>query len=176
MRSNEQHTSNKTQLFGELVHQHQSSVFAFIRSIGVTVDAVEDVAQEAFLVAYKKFDQFDVNKASFFTWICGIARHLFMNDKRKQVRRSLLQNKVISDMLLKLDAPFGEHHKDELQLLSKCLNLLDPQAQQMLKDRYENDKKSHRIALEAGKKPAAIRQQLVRLRSILKKCVGDKLI
>jgi RNA polymerase sigma-70 factor (ECF subfamily) len=168
-------TQDSLQAFGELVKENQSSILAFVRSIGVAVDAVEDIAQEAFLIAYKKFDGFDKDKASFTTWVCGIVRHLFLNDKRKQTRRAMLQNQVIGDMLLKMDAPFGEHHKDELQLLKGCVEEMEPQARDLLKERYENNKKSHKLAIETGRKPAAIRQQLVRLRAMLKTCIGGKL-
>jgi RNA polymerase sigma-70 factor (ECF subfamily) len=87
----------------------------------------------------------------------------------------MLQNQVIGDMLLKMDAPFGEHHKDELQLLKGCVEEMEPQARDLLKERYENNKKSHKLAIETGRKPAAIRQQLVRLRAMLKTCIGGKL-
>ena len=138
-------------------------------------DAVEDIAQEAFMIAYQKFESFDHSKASFNTWICGIVKHLFLNDKRKQARRANLQNQVISDMLLKREATFGEHYKFELSLLEACLSEMDPNAQLLIRERYQNNKKSHNLAEETGRKPAAIRQQLVRLRAILRKCVGDKL-
>ena len=46
--------TEKLESFTELVKVHQSGLRAFIRSIGVSRDKVDDYAQEAFLIAYKK--------------------------------------------------------------------------------------------------------------------------
>ena len=73
--------SSKLKAFNELVHQHQSSLRAFIRSVGVSKENVDDYAQEAFLVAYKKFSEFDSDKGSFGVWIKGIIRYLILNEK-----------------------------------------------------------------------------------------------
>lgn len=171
----ENQTLDKVQAFSSLVNETQASVRAFVRSIGVASDAVDDIAQEAFLIAFKKFHEFDDSKASFRTWVFGIAKNLFMNDKRKEARRSRLQNQMIGDMLLKLEAPFKDHRQDEIKTLKSCIESMDDDNRDLLKNRYVNNKKSHELAEETGQKPAAVRQKLLRLRAILKKCMGEKL-
>ena len=77
----------KLEAFTQLVKKHQSGLRAFIRSIGVSSEKVDDYAQEAFLVAYKKFNEYDSDKASFGVWLKGIIRYLILNDQRKAARR-----------------------------------------------------------------------------------------
>ena len=98
-----------------------------------------------------------------------------MNDKRKEARRGRLQNQMITDMLLKLEVPFKDHRQDELKTLKTCIETMEGDNRELLKNRYVNNKKSHELAEETGQKPAAVRQKLLRLRAILKKCMGEKL-
>jgi RNA polymerase sigma-70 factor, ECF subfamily len=162
--------------FTGLVRETQSSVRAFIRSIGAKADAVDDIAQEAYIVAFKKFDEFDSSKASFKTWMFGIVRFLFLNDSRKEARRSRLRNMLIGDILMEVEEPFKEASTSELAALNSCLESLDDDARELIQQRYAHKKKSQALAEETGRKPEAVRQQLLRLRGLLKKCVSEKLI
>ncbi|HEY4300473.1 MAG TPA: sigma-70 family RNA polymerase sigma factor [Candidatus Didemnitutus sp.] len=69
--------------FGALVRSHQSSVRHFLRRLtrGDTAQA-DDLAQETFLRAYRGLARFE-RRASFSTWLLGIAHNLWRNDRRK---------------------------------------------------------------------------------------------
>jgi RNA polymerase sigma-70 factor (ECF subfamily) len=163
------------QEFTGLVKLHQSSLRAFIRSIGVCREMVDDYAQEAFLVAYKKFDEYDSERASFGIWVKGISRFLILNDKRKSARRLRLQNQFICDLLISDPISMDENNENELEALQGCISKLEDPSKTMLRKRYEEKKNSKELALIFNRKPSAIRQQLLRIRLILKNCLDRTL-
>ena len=68
--------------FTALVEEHQASLRAFVRSLGVRMDWVDDLAQDAFVVAHGELDNFDQER-DFGKWLRGIARNLVRNELRK---------------------------------------------------------------------------------------------
>jgi RNA polymerase sigma-70 factor (ECF subfamily) len=70
--------------FGELVRRHQSSVRGLLRQLTRTdIALADDLAQEAFLRAYKNIRSFR-GEARFSTWIYRIAYNCFREDARKR--------------------------------------------------------------------------------------------
>jgi RNA polymerase sigma-70 factor (ECF subfamily) len=70
-----------TAAFGELVARHQTAVFrAALAALGSPADA-EDVAQEAFILAYTRLSTFR-GDASFKTWLLTIAWNQAINRRR----------------------------------------------------------------------------------------------
>ena len=71
--------------FGELVLRHQSAVYrAALAAVGVPSDA-DDVAQEAFLLAYTRLGSFR-GAASFKTWLLTITWNQAINRRRANTR------------------------------------------------------------------------------------------
>ena len=70
--------------FGELVRRHQSAVRGLLRQLTRTdIALADDLAQEAFLRAYKKLASFR-GEARFSTWLYRIAYNCFREDARKR--------------------------------------------------------------------------------------------
>ena len=70
--------------FGELVRRHQSSVRGLLRQLTRTdVDLADDLAQQAFLRAYKNIRSFR-GEARFSTWLYRIAYNCFREDARRR--------------------------------------------------------------------------------------------
>ena len=70
--------------FGELVKRHQSSVRGLLRQLTRTDLALaDDLAQEAFLRAYKHIRSFR-GEARFSTWLYRIAYNVFREDARRR--------------------------------------------------------------------------------------------
>ena len=164
--------TEKLDLFTELVKEHQSGLRAFIRSIGISRDKVDDYAQEAMLVAYRKFEDYNEEKGSFGIWLKGIIRYLILNDKRKAARRFRLQDKFIVELLVSDPIAMEDQSEFELDALKMCLAKLDGPARELIKMRYERNMNSKELAERLDRKPVSIRQQLMRIRSILKSCMG----
>ena len=73
--------------FGELVERNRRAVFrAVLAALGSPAEA-DDVAQEAFVTAYRKLDSFR-GEAAFRTWVLAIAWRKAL-DRRKSMTRWL---------------------------------------------------------------------------------------
>ena len=70
--------------FSELVRRHQSGVRATLRRLTAGNHALaDDLAQETFLLAYRKLASFR-HEARFSTWLFRIATNAFLADARKR--------------------------------------------------------------------------------------------
>lgn len=70
--------------FGELVRRHQSTLRAFLRRLtGGRHALADDLAQEAFLEAYRTLSRYR-GDAAFSTWVLGIAYNRFRSARRRE--------------------------------------------------------------------------------------------
>ena len=93
--------SARDELFADLVKEHQVSMRVFVRSLGVESVWVDDLAQDAFVVAYREMDSYDPDR-DFGKWLRGIARNLVRNELRKQGRHRRILHESLSQHLLDL--------------------------------------------------------------------------
>ena len=84
----EQSAKGNKNAFRLLVLRYQKMVFSFLGKFLFQVQALEDLAQETFLRAYRHVADYNAEKgASFPTWLITIARNLAINEKAKEKRR-----------------------------------------------------------------------------------------
>src|SRR5262249_8746390 len=113
-------------LVQSLVQEHQAGVRAFIRALGVDRAWVDDVAQETFLIAYRKLDEWDRTREAG-RWLRGIARLLALNERRKAARRSRLLDGGLAELLIdhaERDPEAITTASDLLAALNSCLQEL----------------------------------------------------
>jgi RNA polymerase sigma-70 factor (ECF subfamily) len=157
-----------------LVQEHQAGVRAFIRALGVLEAWVDDIAQETFLIAYRKLDEWDRSRDAG-QWLRGIARHLAANERRKVARRARLLAGGLADLLI-------EHVESEppppatelLDALHACLQELPESGRELLRRRYADGELAESLAAQLQMRGDALRQKLLRLRLLVKECVERK--
>jgi RNA polymerase sigma-70 factor (ECF subfamily) len=164
--------------FGKLVVDHQSRVRNYIRSLGVASSSVDDLAQEAFVVAYKRFDTYEQG-TSFPAWVCTIARYLVWGDRRKESRRRRILDETITNLLVSND-PYQdlaneEQSSWEISALQTCMDTIPEEHREMVIQRYEKGIEAHDIAERMGIKAGTLRQRLLRLRLALQECMTNAL-
>lgn len=71
--------------FGLLVEQYQDRIFRLLRGM-VPEQDVEDVAQDAFVKAYRNLGNFD-GRSQFFTWLYRIASNTAMDWRKREKHR-----------------------------------------------------------------------------------------
>jgi RNA polymerase sigma-70 factor (ECF subfamily) len=74
-------------VFRLLVLRYQRGVFRFLGVLGFVGQAAEDLAQEAFLRAYRHLGDFDASRSKFSTWLFTIVRNLAANEAERAHRR-----------------------------------------------------------------------------------------
>lgn len=165
--------------FTSVVSEHHSSLRYFILGLGVNPAWVDDMAQDAFLIAYRKWDEFETveNPGA---WLRAIARNVVLNETAKLNRRQRLLNENLTGLLL--DADPEDMTVDERMdaaarraALKLCLRSLTKKARGVVEMRYYHDKKSHEIGELFSMKPAAVRKMLFHARQSLADCLKGKL-
>jgi RNA polymerase sigma-70 factor, ECF subfamily len=168
----------EVELFAEVVREHQSGLRAYVRALGVDEIWVDDVAQEVFLVAYRRQADFKAG-ADYGKWLRGIARHLVVNERRKAARRSRMMHEGIADLLLALtpadDSAFDAVFARLNPAMQECVGQLSPRCQELLHRRYAHCENAASMARQLQMKAEAVRQNLRRIRMAVRECVDRKL-
>ena len=90
--------------FGQLVLAHQNKVFALCVHMVGSREEAEDMAQEAFLKAWRSLDGFH-GESSFATWMHRLTTNLCLDHLRRQTRR---QNVAVAVSLDDEETAFSE--------------------------------------------------------------------
>jgi len=169
------------ELFIEQVREHHAGLRGFVRSLGVDPLWVDDVAQEAFIVAYNRLDEFDHSR-DFGAWLRGIARNLVINERRKDARRKRIISDNLTEVLIASSSASDEEDDEmgdlalvRLNALKECVKGLPEKSLRLLKSRYEDDNSAQDIAEEFSMNPPAVRKALERMRTALRECMEEKM-
>ena len=157
--------------FEALVVEHHVRVRAFVRSLGVDPDWVDDLAQEAFLSAYRDWDSFDESR-DFGRWIRAIALNLVRNEIRKDSRRRrILRTQLTEHLLRHLPEPEERSEPLAVDAIRRCLDELAPTSRQVVLGRYRDGESASQLAERLETSAANVRQMLFRIRQQIKHCV-----
>lgn len=74
--------------FRFLVVRYQRPLFRFLGGFGLGQAVAEELAQEAFLRAYRSLAGYDATKAKFSSWLFTIAKHLAINESARGSQRA----------------------------------------------------------------------------------------
>jgi RNA polymerase sigma-70 factor (ECF subfamily) len=162
--------------FAGLVRLHQARLRAFTAlSIAERAD-VHDIVQEAFIDAWRGLPGFDATRP-FGPWLRTICRNRsakFLRDRLPHRRRELA---LVDAALLEGPVPTEEAQCDQrLTALRACLETLDDAHRQLLRRRYHDEVAVQDIAAALGKSPNGVSMMLLRLKSVLMKCVDGRMV
>ena len=145
----------KDQQLDAAVRVHHSGLRYFIRSLGVNEAWVDDLAQETFLIAHRKWEELD-DPGNAAGWFRQIARNLVMNELTKSGRRQRLLDEKVTGLLIAAEpagpAP-GALQDAEIrhEALRECLDGLPGNVRKVINARYYDDKNATDIGDEFTK-------------------------
>ena len=87
-----------TRDFVELMTQYQGRLYGYILSLSGDPDAANDVLQEANIVLWKQWNQFEPG-TNFKAWAFRIAHFQFMAYRQKKIRDKVLYSDDLLSML-----------------------------------------------------------------------------
>lgn len=169
--------SRSIQEFEGWVREHQAGLRAFIRALGADEAWVDDLAQETFIIAYRRMETSQA-ATDLAKWLRGIARNLVANELRKEARRSRLLPSAIAEVLVRQtgeDVAFDREFNHLLSPMQECVGRLPPRSQELLRRRYSGGENATSLAREFGMQANAARQTLLRLRVAVKECIERKI-
>lgn len=160
------------ELFVKLLLEHEPRVRAFLRGLLPTWQDVEEVTQEASLVAWRKFSDFEEG-TSFGGWFLTIARYEAMSFRRRLARTPHIFSDTLVDQLATeaFDVK-PEQEQSRQRQLQKCLQALDASHRELLMKVYSPGVVMREVAKNSGKSEQAFYKVIQRLRSSLLKCIS----
>lgn len=104
--------SGDAEKFGEFVETCRNRLFRFILKMVPNVSTAEDLAQEAFLQAYRNLCSFSGN-CKLSTWVTGIALNLVRNHQNRspEHRYEMVSDETIFDLACDGDDPQRAYEK-----------------------------------------------------------------
>lgn len=154
------------QSFSRLVEAYQRPVYNLTYRMLGSQEEAEDAAQETFLRAYSRLDQYDMNH-KFSTWLFSIANHHCIDRLRKRRTKyvSIDENPVLENLEHEAPQPEEDLLSQELAAeLQKLLDKLDPDYRTPLILRYWEDCSYEEIAETMGLTVSAVKSRLFRAR------------
>lgn len=155
--------------FVRLVMKHEPRVRSFLRGLLPTWHDVEEVAQEASLIAWRKFDDFEEG-TSFGGWLLTIARFEALKYRRRMARSPLVFVDEVWDLLAE-EASGEEVQQIRRQHLEVCLGKLEPAKREVLLNVHSPGVVMREVAQQSGKSEQAFYKVIQRLRAVVRDCV-----
>lgn len=160
--------------FGQLVARYQSAVCGLAYSACGNISQSEDLAQEAFVVAWRKLGELE-EPAKFKSWLYGIARNLLKNAFRRQTRNPLAASEPLDERLASA-APASDPtdhaiNKEEEAILWRSLEQIPETYREPLVLFYRENQSIDRVAAVLEVSEEAARQRLSRGRKLLQERV-----
>jgi RNA polymerase sigma-70 factor (ECF subfamily) len=160
------------------VREHGSRLRLFLRAAARDATTVDELFQEALLVAWRRRGDFDPERC-FGKWIRGIASRLVLARRRQDARRMPSLDAQMLEHLDELCAtPAGRaatQTGDELQALRRCVAGLTDAQQEIIRLRYEEGHTGRKLAERVGRSVEATKKVLQRLRARLHDCIRTTL-
>src|ERR1700722_17913330 len=100
----EQSLSGDPEAYAALVTEHQKMVRAVTFRMTGSLDDAEELAQDAFLRAYRQLGSFS-GGSKFSTWVCKIAINLSLDWRRRESRRDVVHSTWAADALSESQKP-----------------------------------------------------------------------
>jgi len=166
--------SDDRHAFGELVRRHQSSVRATLRKlVGGNTALADDLAQETFLLAYRKLKQFR-QEARFSTWLYRIAYNVFLADARRMKELPMAEDGD-PDELAQGHGEAGASVSRRAALsidLERAMSVLSDAERAAIVQCYHNDLSHEEAAAVLGCPVGTVKTHILRAKQKLKARLG----
>lgn len=166
---------NAQQRFAALYRNAQPDVLAFVArrcyaaAGSNSLVQAEDITHEAFLVAWKRFDEIPANLSDARAWLFTVARNCLLNDGRAVAKRGAMQVQIADDAFPILPNP---HDVTATRIdLKAAWQKLPPDYQEVLALAAWDGLDSKQAAKVLSITSTAYRMRLSRARATLKQAI-----
>ena len=162
-----------SQAWEELVHLHQEPLFRLAYLLLGDADEAEDVAQEAFIRAYRSLERFDTGR-SLRPWLMSIAANLARNRRRSAGRYlAAVKRWFKSEPAPRASIEERGIRNQESQHLWRAIRRLDTSDQQVIYLRYFLEMSTKEVAetlqVPEGTVKSRLHRALKRLRGVIER-------
>lgn len=163
--------------FVVLFSKYEANVRAFVASLLPTWEGTDEVMQEASLIMWRKFDQFDTTgpDSDFMNWAFMIARFEALKYRRKKATDRLVFSEEIYQLIAEEAQRISPNQQKRERALQVCLTKLDPAQRSLVQAAYEDGVSIKAAAEKVGRTQTALYQALARIRRKLHNCISQSL-
>ncbi|NRA38991.1 MAG: sigma-70 family RNA polymerase sigma factor [Planctomycetes bacterium] len=164
--------------FEQLVLRYQYRLRGFVASYVHDADLADEIVQESFVRAYEILARFESERATFSSWLHGIARNVVREHRSRQYRRGSKLNdlqRFLQRDLEEREAKQAGNDPEQVEALRNCLSELDDNRKLIVRLRYYENHSVQDIARSIDRPPNTVSMILTRLRQSLRECVSRRL-
>lgn len=158
----------------DMINHYQKLIFSVCYKLTGDYFAAEDLAQETFLSAYRRLDDFDGTNEK--AWLCRIATNKSIDYLRSAGRRQVpTEEDFFHTQEEKRGSPEQTCIENEIrQRLTDCLSRLKPPYDEIARAYYLEERSAEEIADRRKQKLKTIQTQIYRARDMLRKMYGKE--
>lgn len=160
--------------FVALFVEHERSLLAFIRSLATNWDDARDIFQEASVVLWEKFGEFEPG-TNFQAWAFQIAHFKVIEHRRKQARNIPSLSPETMALLADEAAQTIDDSKARQSALAECVEQLAPERQSLLQLYHDPKLRLVDVAERVGKSVVTVRKHIRAVHERLMRCVAGKM-
>jgi RNA polymerase sigma-70 factor (ECF subfamily) len=164
--------------FLRLYHSHEVALRGIALSLIPRWADASEVIQEANLVMWQKFDEFEIG-SNFQAWAGRIIQFKAKEFRRKQGRDQRIFTFLtdeLSETLVEEASDLVGEFEERYPALQRCLSKLKSADRELLEIRYQTGSTIASVAEATGRSAEALYKTLSRLRSALLACVNRTLV
>lgn len=162
------------ELFLRCLAREQRRLYHYVYSLVPNAADADDVLQEATIVMWKRFADFDPDR-DFLPWACGVAFFTVMNFRRAASRRRLTLSDELVELISNERLAGMERSRRRLDLLQECLSRLTSYDRDLVRRVYDEGGSATEAASEIGRAVQTVHNRLCEIRKRLLECVNRKL-
>lgn len=170
--------ADKLHIYEILARQHEPMLLAYVLSLVSDPQLAEDIAQDTFLIAFRKITTLK-NPDAFGAWLRGIARWEAFAALRKRRMEIPFEPAVLEgmeDVFAALEQQRAtERWQERFQAVEDCFRELPEKLQVVCRLHYFDDQRTQDIADRLSVGLSAVLKRLERARDALRQCVERRL-
>jgi RNA polymerase sigma-70 factor, ECF subfamily len=154
--------------------RHQRRLYQYVHALLPRQQDAEDAMQDALVVLWKKFDQFDPT-TSFYAWASRVAYLEVLNYRRRNSRLVTILDEAVFEQI----AVEVERQSDLLEArreaMQRCAERLSSTDRELLDLRYVPGASVKDVARRLGRPANSVCKSLGRIRQALWDCINEEL-
>jgi len=168
---------DRHEAFVRLLMEHEGRVRGFLRGLLPSWNDVDEVIQQASIVAWRKFSEFD-RQTNFGGWLLVIARYEALKHRRRLARSPLVFSEEVWELLANEAEPAhaAEAIDRRRTALEHCLDKLGAEQRRLLLETHTPGVRLNEIARRAGRSEQAFYKVVQRLRAAVLDCMRGQLV
>lgn len=160
----------KTKVFLSLLMTNQRRINSYVLSVVPNLSDADDIMQETISVMWTKFDGFEVG-TDFANWGLRIAYYCILNHRKTKAKDKLVFSENLFQKIHEIAAEKQQDTEARIEHLRRCIGVLQPADQRLLKARYELSCSVQNLAVQLDRSVQYVYKHLARIHHTLNLCV-----